>query len=171
MESKKYLKKIIDWHEKAKIEKDYFIKFILQYISFIAFLNINNTTNKKDRRLIQEFKRNYVIKNKYFHKIDKHIIQDLMVKLRKNPINNVGISEDYRWDCIKYKKRKVMSSNDGELRSIYDFTNIIEYIYRARNNLFHGQKGPNFKRDLFIVKYGFKLLNPLMEILISSMKS
>lgn len=47
MESEKYWQKIKEWHEKAKNEKDHFLKFILEYISFMAYLSINYERKKK----------------------------------------------------------------------------------------------------------------------------
>lgn len=93
-----------------------------------------------------------------------------MEELKRNPLKNVTWSKDKWWDCDADQLLKYISisPNDGKLRSIDDFINIIEFIYRVRNNLFHGKKGLNFKRDLRIVEYGFKILNPLMEILIKS---
>lgn len=157
MESKNYWKKINDWHTKAKLEEDIFIKFILEYISFIAFLNMKNSTINNDRMLIEKLKNSKNIKQKYFTIIDKRIIKELKKELEFHPIKNVTRPNDKRWD--------------GRLTSLNDFSNIIEFIYRARNNLFHGQKRLNFERDSQIVQYGYKLLNPLMEIIIEQEKS
>jgi len=86
--------------------------------------------------------------------------------LELEPIKNVTYNNDKRWDCDTERPLDVVSKNNGKLRSVDDFTNIIEFIYRARNNLFHGKKGPNYERDLTIVEYGYKLLKPLMTILL-----
>jgi len=165
MESGKYWEAIKNWHKKAKEEEDFFIKFILEYISFIAFLN-QIEPGCKDRKLIQKLKRNKTLKKKYLDQVDKGIIKNLIKELELEPIKNVTNHNDKRWDCDTERQLDAVSKNDGKLRSVDDFTNIIEFIYRARNNLFHGKKGLNYERDLIIVKYGYKLLNPLMEVVL-----
>lgn len=165
MESRNFIEAIKNWHKKAEIEKDYFIKFILEYISFIAYLNRDQPGNK-DRKLIQNLKTNELLKNEYLDKLEKRLIKDLIIELELNPIKNVTKQYDKWWDCNSFDPPNNISQNDGKIRSLKDFTNIIEFIYRARNNLFHGKKGPNYERDLVIVEYGYKLLKPLMAILL-----
>ena len=164
-ESRKYWEAFNNWHKKAKEEEDYFIKFILEYISFIAFL-VQIDPSIRDRNLIQKLKRNNTIKRNYLAQVDSDIIKDLMKELELKPIKNVTKPNDKWWDCDTENPLDVVSRNDGKLRSIDDFINITEFIYRARNNLFHGKKGLNYERDLTIVKYGYKLLNPLMEVVL-----
>ena len=165
MESRNYKEAIKNWHKKAEKEKDYFIKFILEYISFIAYLNKDQPSNK-DRKLIQNLKTNELLKNEYLNKLDKRLIKNLMNELEISPIKNVTKHYDKWWDCNSTDPPNNVSQNDGKIRSIRDFINIIEFIYRARNNLFHGKKGPNYERDSTIVEYGYKLLKPLMTILL-----
>lgn len=165
MESKNYIEAIKNWHKKAEKEKDYFVKFILEYISFIAYLNRDQPDNK-DRSLIQNLKTNELLKNEYLNKLDKRLIKNIINELELNPIKNVTKHYDKWWDCNSTDPPNIVSQNDGKIRSIKDFTNIIEFIYRARNNLFHGKKGPNYERDSTIVEYGYKLLKPLMTILL-----
>lgn len=162
----KYWESIKKWHERTKEEKDVFIQFILEYISFIAFLKSKNPMIR-DRPLIQKLKRDENLKKKYLEEMDKRIIETLMNELERDPIKNVTVPDDRYWDNDTNRKLALISSNDGKLRSMDDFTNIIEFIYRARNNLFHGQKSLNYERDEIIVKYGYKLLHPLMEIVLN----
>ena len=167
MEIGDYWEAINNWHEKAKEEDDFFIKFILEYISFIAFLeNIKPSIN--DRKLIQRLKRNSTLKKIYLDKVDKTIVKNLMEELEQRPIENVGMSNDRWWDCDADTYLDFVSENNGKLRSINDYVNIIEFIYRARNNLFHGRKSLNYERDLTIVRYSFELLKPLMDIILNN---
>lgn len=76
MESEKYWHKIKEWHEKAKNEKDHFLKFILKYISFIAYLSMNYERKKNDRRLIQKFKRETEIKKKLLIKLTNKLFMN-----------------------------------------------------------------------------------------------
>ncbi len=165
MESRSYKEAIKNWHKKAEKEKDYFIKFILEYISFISYLNRDQPGNN-DRKLIQNLKTKELLKNEYLNKLDKEFIKNLIYELDLNPIKNVTRPNDKWWDCNSTDSPNNVSQNDGKIRSIKDFTNIIEFIYRARNNLFHGKKGPKYERDSTIVEYGYKLLNPLLCILL-----
>ncbi|HEC37760.1 hypothetical protein LCGC14_0459920 [marine sediment metagenome] len=165
MESRNYIEAIKNWHKKAEKGTDYFVKFILEYISFIAYLNRDQAGNK-DRQLIQNLKTNEVLKNEYLNKLDKRLIKNIINKLDLDPIKNVTKHNDKWWDCNSTDPPNNVSQNDGKIRSIKDFTNIIEFIYRARNNLFHGKKGPNYERDTIIVEFGYKLLKPLMTILL-----
>lgn len=165
-----YKHKILEWHQKAEETTDIFVKFILEYIAFIAFLNTFKTGKKRDRRLIQELKRDQVIKIEYFKRIDEKIIKNLINELNREPLLNVTNSEDTWWSCDSNHCPNQIPPNNGKINSTRDFINIIEFIYRTRNNLFHGTKKPSYDRDLLIVKYGFKLLNPLVGVLINSKK-
>lgn len=165
MESRNYIEAIKNWHKKAEKENDYFVKFILEYISFIAYLNRDQPGNN-DRKLIQNLKTNEFLKTKYLNKLDKKLVKNIINELELNPIKNVTYPNDKWWDCNSTNSPNNVSQNDGKIKSLKDFTNIIEFIYRARNNLFHGKKEPNYERDATIVEYGYKLLKPLIIILL-----
>jgi hypothetical protein len=40
---------------------------------------------------------------------------------------------------------------------------MIEFWYGVRNNLFHGGKNPDVKRDYFLVEHAFKTLSKFMD--------
>lgn len=169
------LKKAKSWHQKADEENDYFIKFMCDYLAFIAILNSEYRTNGRgDRNPIQNLKQdrsknNKKIKSKYFEELDKDCVQKIIKELNTNPITNETKRNDVWWDCDNNNPLKTPSSNDGKILSIEDFKNMVEFIYRARNNLFHGKKGIDFGRDALIMKYGCSLINPLVTVLISEM--
>ena len=152
MERGKYWKVIIKWHEKAHKEQDDFIKFIVEYISFNALLN-KRMGIQSDRQHIQDLKENEMLKRLYLDHMKEPQIRDLMGYLNEDPIINVTRPNDQFWD--------------GRLQSVEDYRNIIEFIYRARNNLFHGHKRLDYERDLEIIQYGYKFLRPLMEIILN----
>ena len=56
----------------------------------------------------------------------------------------------------------------GILHSLEDWTNMVEFWYSIRNNLFHGAKTNYLNRDKLLVENGFKTLNPLVEILLKN---
>ena len=60
------------------------------------------------------------------------------------------------------EKIKELSIKDKD-----DLENLIEFIYIVRNNLFHGEKDPEEFRDFNMVYYAYRLLKPLVEIMIS----
>jgi len=157
---------IKSWHMKAQTEGDYFIKFVFEYLSLIAYLNKRNYHNETDRRLIQELKRNQDVRSLYLGSVNNRTIKELIEVLDTKPIENVTNPNDKWWDCDSDSCLHTESENDGKIRNEKDFSNIIEFVYRARNNLFHGEKGPEIERDRIIVKHGFEILKPLMDILI-----
>lgn len=167
----KLLEKIKGWHIRASAEeeKDYFVKFIFDYLAFIAFLNSKYRTNNGDRNVIQNLKQDMKIKSSYLEKLDQEIIITLINELEIKPLTNDTNSEDKWWDSDNKSDDapKRRSPNDGQIESAEDYKNMIEFIYRTRNNLFHGQKGPDYERDAFIVEYGFYLLNPLTTTLLA----
>ena len=62
------------------------------------------------------------------------------------------------------EKRKLK----GVIHSLKDWENIVEFWHSIRNNLFHGAKDPEKERDQFAVKYGYKTLKELIEMLLCS---
>ena len=55
----------------------------------------------------------------------------------------------------------------GCIRDDKDWENMVEFIYVVRNNLFHGGKDPEDERDQYFVEHAYKLLRPLVEILLN----
>ena len=152
---KKYLKLIESWHKMAEKQSDYFLKFILEYISFNAWVKQQNSQKDlftKERNMINAIKLNKSIIKCYLKIVDKDLIKDLIEILDNHPIENVKYPDDSNWN--------------GKIINTQDFAGIIEFIYRVRNNLFHGDKQMNFERDEKLVKYGYKLLQPLMNMAI-----
>ena len=149
----KYWNAIKNWHDKADKADDPFIKFILEYISFIALLN-KKIPIVQDRPKIQKLKDNNTLKRLYLDNLDRSILINLMDYLEEEPIINVTHPDDSHWD--------------GKLQSSKDYRSIIEFIYRTRNNLFHGHKHLDYNRDLIIVKHAYNVLRPLMKILLQN---
>lgn len=161
-----YENSIKDWHRKAKEGDDYFVRFILEYISFIVLVN-KTIPGRTDRPKIQSIKRNEELKENYLMDVEEQVLPNLKDCLDVKPLLNVTREEDKYWDFDADWQPTTRSPNDGTLRSTEDFMNIIEFIYRARNNLFHGHKTLNYPRDATIVRYGYKLLKPLMKVLLA----
>lgn len=165
--SSELLTRVNDWHYRAKEEDDFFVKFIFDYLAFVALICYQNYDNKSDRILIQELKRNSDIKNRFNVKVDKEKLNEIIAILNSRPITNTTNRGDKWWDCDSNNCSNQISPTNGVIHSNNDFPNILEFIYRVRNNLFHGKKGINFDRDSLIVEYGFYLIDPLVEVLIN----
>jgi len=133
------------WYNRSLEESDEFIKFLLLFISYEVSVK-SKGINLKD------VKDDNSIKDKFYNKIDYEDLEKLKLELDKNPLKNMKHDGDNGWS--------------GRLESVNDFDGIIEFIIRARNNLFHGDKGLDEKRDEFIVKEGTRILQPLVEAII-----
>jgi hypothetical protein len=154
----KLLKKVNSWHERAQNEEDPFVQFIFDYLAFVAIINQRYSNERDDRHKIQALKRDETIKSTYLNKLSKNNVQKIIKTLDVNPITNETRSNRY-WTC---KNRQ----NEGKINSPEDFRNMVEFIYLARNNLFHGKKGYEINRDILIMEYGFVLIDPLVDVLI-----
>jgi len=133
-----YIDKAKGWFERGKTEEDIFIKFILFYISFEVFVKADN---------LNKYILNKDIENEFFNQIDLSILQELKKILDKNPLKNM---QDNSKPPVKFD-------------SICDFDNILRFINVGRNNLFHGDKDLDIKRDKLIVDFGVKILERLLE--------
>jgi len=140
-----YKERAEKWYKRSLDESDEFIKFLLLFISYEVSVK-SKGINLKD------VKDDNSIKDKFYNKIDYEDLEKLKLQLDKNPLRNMKYGGDNRWS--------------GRLESVNDFDGIIEFVIRARNNLFHGDKGLDEKRDEFIVKEGTKILQPLVEAII-----
>ena len=139
-----YEKRAQEWLNRAlKEEKDDFVKFILFFISLEVSVKLKNYNS------IRAIKQDEIIKQFFFSNVDRDKLLLLKQKLDNKPLENMNPNGDRRWN--------------GTLESEEDFDGIIEFIIRARNNLFHGDKGLDDKRDKFIVTQGNLILPPLVK--------
>jgi len=154
-----YLRKAIKWHRRVGNEADPFVKFAVEYIAFEALLRwlsqcIDHYRGKtKTRDLIQKVKQDNRVERNFLNKISNVDLTEVIEELKNEPLENLSHSSDMWWDCREDKVRqcKYDASQDGKLRNDKDFINMVEFIYRARNNMFHGHKDPTMKRDEFII--------------------
>ncbi len=149
---------IFSWYKKST-EEDYFSKFIFLYLAFDGLLRKKFFINSKnDREAIESLKKKEKIRDTYlgFIKMDREVVvsfESIIRELKNKPLRNV-------------------SRNNGEIIEITvkdtsDWQNLIEFIYTVRNNLFHGEKNPEELRDWSMVYYAYKLLKPLVDIMLS----
>lgn len=134
------------WFSRAISEDDSFVKFILLYISFEVLA-------KEQQNNLRSLKHDERLRERFFKLTPTEKISELKNVLEYSPLLNMNPNGDHRWS--------------GQLESINDFGGIIEFIIRARNNLFHGDKGLDVERDLFVIKWGNFLLQPLVGELLN----
>jgi len=178
-----YKRLIKSWHLKA-LEEDYFSKFMFEYLAFIAYVNTQlSQGSRNDREAIQELKRNNDIKRQYLEKLNnpnnlKRLWERIKKELDRAPLgntsrHNVEIEEIRYWNCSHNKSNQKTHEEKnkliGVIHSLSDWENMVEFWYSIRNNLFHGTKDPEIKRDQLLVEYGYKTLRPLVEIFLENL--
>jgi len=169
---------IIGWHNKAK-RGDYFSKYIFEYLAFTAYLKSRvDLDSSTDRATIQKLKRDERLKKEYLDRIKNDTEFDLqgtwialIEELERQPLHNSSRDYDYPeidgWWNTSGGRIEESKIEEGVIHSLNDWENMIEFWYGVRNNLFHGGKDPNLKRDLFLVEHAFKTLNAFMKIRIT----
>ena len=178
-ELKSYDPLIINWHEKAK-ERDYFSRFVFEYLAFIALLQNNLFIGEgSDRRKIQSLKQDVVRREDYLASIEKQEPlrkhwQDVMSELAHEPLHNTSRDLDNPeidrwWNCSGFELKEDDDAPKGIVRSLSDWENMVEFWYGVRNNLFHGGKNPNIRRDCFLVEHAYLTMKSFMESEISKM--
>lgn len=172
---------IKNWHVKAA-EEDYFSKFVFEYLAFIAYLKTQRySSNDSDRAAIQKLKQDEEIKRKYFQRINRsqtlkkdweHIKRELDETRLGNASRDLSnVEEIAYWNCsrdqLNQMTQEEKQKTKGVIYSLEDWGNMVEFWHSIRNNLFHGAKNPEDERDQFAVKYGYRTLKELMEILLN----
>lgn len=140
-----YKERAKQWYSRALNENDPFVKFLLYYITLEVSI-------KGGSLKIRDLKQDAELKKYFISQISESQIATLKKSLEIRPLKNENPSGDKRWS--------------GKLTSSTDFEGIIEYIIRARNNLFHGDKGPEEERDIQVIKWANLFLEPIVMKLI-----
>ncbi|MFA5155037.1 MAG: hypothetical protein WC453_01240 [Patescibacteria group bacterium] len=163
---------IKNWHAKAS-EEEYFSKFIFEYLAFIALLKRKIYIDQnEDWKALRKLKNDEYVKSLYIEKVKDGILNSSWTKIKneldKLPIGEVDQNSDIvhglkYWDYSNINER-------GKIRNLDDWKNMIEFWHVIRNNLFHGSKNPNDKRDNLLIKNGYITLNALVVILMDENK-
>lgn len=168
---------IKNWHAKAT-EEDYFSKFVFEYLAFIAFLKTQKySSSNTDRAAIQKLKQDSVAMDRYLQCVNskdslKADWEHVKKELDKVRLGNVSrdlsdVEEIAYWNCnhdhLNQMTDEEKLKTKGIIHSLQDWGNMVEFWHAIRNNLFHGAKNPENKRDQFAVKYGYRTLRVLME--------
>lgn len=128
----------VEWRRVANKQDDPFLKFAIEYIAFNALCRAKYGYEKHDRDIIEALKREIPLEQ-----IPRDKIRELK---RIAPIVNVRGAHLNR-------RRHVLYPEDLD-----DPNNVIEAIYWARSNLFHGDKQYSFEKDQQLVKVGYEIL-------------
>lgn len=138
---------IQNWQEKAEMETDVFNEFICYWISFNCYYSKVTKENVDSKAFIE------------LYKIQK--ISDIYKTLLINDEFKAALIELQRHVPIKDMRMghtdKEKDLKDFELRSV------IEVLYQARCNLFHGDKSGDSARDKIIIKACIPVLKSLVR--------
>ncbi|ALM76053.1 hypothetical protein TBCH5v1_2152 [Thermococcus barophilus] len=140
------LDRAIEWRKVADKQDDPFLKFAIEYIAFNALCRAKYGYKKKDRDIIESLKKELP---------PSRIPKDKISKLKEiAPIVNVR-------NAYLDKDRHILHPEDLD-----DPSNVIEAVYWARNNLFHGDKQYSFEKDQKLVEIGYEILLDINDWLI-----
>ena len=174
-----YNQLIKNWHHKAS-DEDYFSKYVFEYLSFTAYLRTQKyQDSQNDRDVLQRLKRENNLGDKYLESLGEDVKQSWVVLKNEFDTNGrlgnasgLGNVEELKWwNCscnnldqqTEDDKRKIK----GVFHSLNDWENMVEFWRAIRDNLFHGSKDPEERRDKLVVEHGYKTLKPLVELLIN----
>ena len=175
-----YADLIFGWHQKSRKEGDYFSRFVFEYLAFIAHLKNNVFFEEtSDRQVIQALKRDQIRRARYAKGVSsdrrlRRVLQRLLDELKERPLHNSSFDLDYPeidrwWNCSDRQPGRGEAPGGGVIRSTDDWENMVEFWYGVRNNLFHGGKNPNQKRDHFLVAHAYETLNVFMDAEVSDL--
>ncbi len=138
------------WAIKAGKQRDRFIKFVLYWFCFNAW--ITNLSNKdKDSDAIEWFIKN----DNCLRDIAKDYLSDSMMQSKLKSLQKLSPVPDMR---PGHQHQRV------ELEDINDIGQVIKYIYQIRCNLFHGSKNPMNSRDEQLVYLSSWVLEKWIEL-------
>lgn len=145
-----FLRKIIrSWYERAQSAEDAFDRFIYLWIAFDAF-----ATNYSEKEWPKEVRENI--------EEDSLLINDYLSSMKD--INFSRKIRELQKLCPVHDTRKKFLNDPKHSVTINDpnsFKEVINIIYKIRNNLFHGGKSPNVERDRKLVSLAFNILSKL----------
>lgn len=169
---------IRNWHSKAS-DEDFFSKFVFEYLAFIGILKrIKFVNQNSDSGAVRELKRDENTRDTYLEKVSitpelsaawQRIIGELDVSpLRSVDENNGQFDSIWYWKCSHQvdDPREHECAEQGKIKDLEDWENMVEFWHSIRNNLFHAAKDPNDTRDMLLIENGYKTLKPMVEILL-----
>lgn len=137
------------WYQRAQSADDTFDKFIYLWIAFDAFA-INYSEKEWHYQVRKVMEEDSMLTNCYASLMKNN---DFLREIRK-----------LQEQCPVYDTRKKFLNNPKYSKTISDLNNfkeVLDVIYKIRNNLFHGGKSPDEERDKRLVSLAFNILNKL----------
>ena len=141
------------WYEKAQNAEDPFDKFIYLWIAFDAFAT-NYSEKEWPKQIRKSIEKDPMLTNCY-------------ISLMKNNHFSRKIRELQKL-CPVYDTRKKFRNDPRHSVTLSDpnnFEELINVIYKIRNNLFHGGKSPDEERDKELVSLAFNILDKFSTLI------
>ncbi len=178
-----YNQLIKNWHSKAS-DEDYFSKYVFEYLAFIGFLKrIKFIDQNTDTGAVRALKHSAECRDLYLRKITGDQELTFVWSVIKNELdrqalrtvdeNSGQVRNIQYWRCShpQIGQPNHECEEQGRLRGLDDWENMVEFWHSIRNNLFHAAKDPHDERDQILIENGYKTLRPLVQILIDSRAS
>jgi hypothetical protein len=172
-----YYQLIKNWHLKAS-QEEIFSNYVFEYLAFIGFLKRVKYTNKsKDVDAVRALKHDDNFKDLYLAEVDRnsHLANSwhLIIKeLNRSRLGVVSKNSDevesiQYWNCShdEVGQRDHECEEQGRIKDLHDWNNMVEFWHSIRNNLFHAAKDPQDERDQILIENGYKTLSPLVQIM------
>lgn len=176
---------IKNWHQQATSD-DFFSKYVFEYLAFIGFLKrIKFVNEDSDTNAVRRLKHDEEFKNVYLTQVENSpTLQEawnlIKTELDTSPLHAISestgeICSIWYWDCgheFESKKEREVHEceKQGTIRDLSDWANMVEFWHSIRNNLFHGSKNPQDKRDKILIENGFKTLSPLVDFMVTTIR-
>jgi len=142
---------IRQWYYKSL--PDYFSAFTTLWIAFNAYYKRKFPGSGGDHNMVKSLYKDPKHQNLFDNLLKgedfSKAVENLMKELCSNPLRNMDTGKEYKI----HDKRKMEE--------------VFEVLYIVRNNLFHGDKKIDIKRDEKIVKLSYQILRLFMKEIIS----
>lgn len=137
------------WLRRAQEQTDTFARFSFLFFAFESLSELIYG----DSHGFKEEKKYEADDHKIMSKVKQYLSDsNLVQELQQKPLQNMNPGGDQRWD--------------GSIKSSSDIDGVVEFLFRARNNLFHGDKDSLSDRDVLVITNGVRLLELIVPFLL-----
>ncbi len=138
------------WAIKARNEPDFYVRFILYWFCFNAWITYLSQVDS-DSKAIQWFLDN----DNDLMKVRDNFWKSSATQATLNELKN----QSPVWD----NRPGHENNSDKNLNDIDNVREVVWFIYQIRCNLFHGTKNPNDRRDSQLVENSEKIIGKWIE--------
>jgi hypothetical protein len=135
------------WHQKAKKEKDPWVKFVLYYLIFDAYTTKYSGSNNDAGKLDWFLGSNNSLRDSIAGSWKSKLLPMAQALKALSPVSDM-------------RPRPVESV---ALEDVESYEEIFKFIYQIRCNLFHGSKDLQDSRDKNLVHFGGKFLEAMID--------